>query len=68
MSADERIDEEVSQSDLVHERLRESPFKRWVVLGGNRYALTGAFSVVERSTSVRSFREWTSKNSGLEGL
>ena len=28
MSADEQIDEEVSRSDLVHERSRESPTKR----------------------------------------
>ncbi|WP_436346371.1 hypothetical protein [Natronorubrum sp. FCH18a] len=53
MSADEygidegeRIDEEVSRSDLVHERLRESPIKRWVLLDGNRYAIAGLFSLV----------------------
>ena len=46
MGADERIDEEVSQSDLVHERLRESPVKRWIVLDGNRYALTALFAIV----------------------
>lgn len=44
--ADEQIDEEVSRSDLVHERLRESPIKRWVLLDGNRYTITGLFSVV----------------------
>lgn len=44
MGVDERIDEEVSRSDLVHERLRESPLKRWIVLDGNRYALTALFS------------------------
>ncbi|MFC4439391.1 MULTISPECIES: hypothetical protein [Natrialbaceae] len=43
MSA-ETIDEEVSQSDLVHERLRESPAKRWVLLDGNRYVLTVLFA------------------------
>lgn len=46
MSADEQIDEEVSRSDLVHERLRESPIKRWILLDGNRYAITWLFSVV----------------------
>lgn len=44
MGTDEQIDEEVSQSDLVHERLRESPIKRWIVLDGNRYTITGLFS------------------------
>ncbi|AEH36559.1 hypothetical protein [Halopiger xanaduensis] len=46
MDADERVDEAVSRSDLVHERLRESPIKRWILLDGNRYALVGAFSIV----------------------
>lgn len=46
MSADEQIDEEVSRSDLVHERLRESPIKRWILLDGNRYTITGLFSTV----------------------
>ncbi|MDJ1431219.1 hypothetical protein [Halostagnicola sp. A-GB9-2] len=46
VSSDEAIDEEVTQSDLVHERLRESPIKRWIVLDGNRYALTALFSIV----------------------
>lgn len=46
MSADEQIDEEVRRSDLVHERLRESPIKRWILLDGNRYAITGLFSTV----------------------
>lgn len=41
----ETIDEEVSRSDLVHERLRESPAKRWVLLDGNRYVLAGMLSV-----------------------
>ena len=50
MSADEQIDEEVSRSDLVHQRLRESPIKRWVLLDGNRYAITGLFSVVVFAT------------------
>ncbi|QLG62941.1 hypothetical protein [Halorarum salinum] len=44
--ADERIDEETSRSDLVHERLHESPVRRWVLLDGNRYAITGLFSGV----------------------
>ncbi|WP_339105319.1 hypothetical protein [Haloterrigena salinisoli] len=43
---EERIDEAVSRSDLVHERLRESPVKRWLLLDGNRYVITGLFSVV----------------------
>ncbi|AHF98629.1 hypothetical protein HALLA_06960 [Halostagnicola larsenii XH-48] len=46
MSRDETIDEEVARSDLVHERLRESPIKRWVVLDGNRYVLSAVFSTV----------------------
>jgi len=40
VSGTEEIDEEVGQSDLVHERLRESPAQRWVLLDGNRYLLT----------------------------
>ncbi|WP_049922440.1 hypothetical protein [Halopiger djelfimassiliensis] len=44
MSADRTIDEEVSRSDLVHERLRESPLKRWVLLDGNRYVLSALFA------------------------
>lgn len=44
--ANERIDEEVSRSDLVHQRLRESPIKRWILLDGNRYTITGLFSVI----------------------
>ncbi|WP_336343783.1 hypothetical protein [Halalkalicoccus ordinarius] len=43
---DEAIDEEVPQSDLVHERLRESPIKRWILLDGNRFALATLLSVV----------------------
>ncbi|WP_247000738.1 hypothetical protein [Halosolutus gelatinilyticus] len=57
MSADERsigtserIDDEVSRSDLVHARLRESPLKRWFLLDGNRYAIAGLFSVVVFAT------------------
>jgi hypothetical protein len=42
----ETIDEEVPESDLVHERLRESPAKRWVLLDGNRFALATLLSVV----------------------
>ncbi|MXV63620.1 hypothetical protein GS429_16450 [Natronorubrum sp. JWXQ-INN-674] len=45
MSDGERFDEEVTRSDLVHERLRESPLKRWIVLDGNRYTLTALFSL-----------------------
>ncbi|WP_227355176.1 hypothetical protein [Haladaptatus salinisoli] len=53
MSADEygsgangRIDEQVSESDLVHERPRESLMKRWVLLDGNRYTIAGLFSII----------------------
>lgn len=45
-NGDEQIDEEVSRSDLVHQRRRESPIKRWILLDGNRYIITGLFSVV----------------------
>lgn len=45
MSSNEQIDEEVSRSDLVHERLRESPIIRWILLDGNRYTITGLFAV-----------------------
>lgn len=45
MTVYEAIDEEASRSDLVHERLRESPIERWVLLDGNRYALAALFSV-----------------------
>ncbi|MHC3439619.1 hypothetical protein ACYJ1Y_16385 [Natrialbaceae archaeon A-gly3] len=44
------IDEEVSQSALVHERLRESPFKRWVLLDGNRYVLATILSAIVGGT------------------
>jgi hypothetical protein len=44
--ADAQIDPKVDRSDLVHERLRESPVKRWVLLDGNRYTITGLFSLV----------------------
>ena len=50
--SDEEIDEEVSQSALVHERLRESPAKRWVLLDGNRYLLTAIFAVVVFATTA----------------
>jgi hypothetical protein len=43
---EEAIDEEVPESDLVHERLRESPVKRWVLLDGNRFVLTALLSAV----------------------
>lgn len=43
---DERIDDEVSRSDLVHHRLQESPIKRWILLDGNRYLITGLFSAI----------------------
>ncbi|ADB63614.1 hypothetical protein Htur_4856 (plasmid) [Haloterrigena turkmenica DSM 5511] len=42
----ERIDAAVSRSDLVHERLRESPVERWLLLDGNRYIITALFSLV----------------------
>lgn len=45
MALDDAADEEVTRSDLVHERLRESPVNRWVLLDGNRYLLVGLFSV-----------------------
>lgn len=34
------------ESDLVHNRLRESPFKRWVLLDGDRLTLTVMLSFV----------------------
>ncbi|QLG26823.1 hypothetical protein HUG10_04385 [Halorarum halophilum] len=43
---DEAVDEDVRQSDLVHERLRESPIRRWVLLDGNRYVLAILLSLV----------------------
>ncbi|PSP97830.1 hypothetical protein BRC89_10500 [Halobacteriales archaeon QS_4_70_19] len=51
MSAGEAdIDEEIEagkrRSDLVHERLRASPGKRWLLLDGSRYVLTGLFSAL----------------------
>lgn len=46
MATDKAIDEGVTQSELVHERLQESPFKRWVLLDGNRYVLTALLSLV----------------------
>ena len=46
MTVDEQIDEDVNRSDLVHERPRESPIKRWVLLDGNRYTITGLLSLV----------------------
>lgn len=46
MGTDKAIDEEVTQSELVHERLRESPVKRWILLDGNRYMLTVLLSLV----------------------
>lgn len=36
--------EDVTRSDLVHERLRESPLERWILLDGNRIALVALFS------------------------
>ena len=41
---DDSTDEEVTRSDLVHERLRESQLKRWILLDGNRYLLVALFS------------------------
>ncbi|ADB63340.1 hypothetical protein Htur_4536 (plasmid) [Haloterrigena turkmenica DSM 5511] len=46
IDTDEQIDEDVSRSDLVHERLRESPIKRWILLDGSRYMITGLFSLI----------------------
>ncbi|WP_224338174.1 hypothetical protein [Haloprofundus halobius] len=43
---DEKIDEDDTRSDLVHERLRESPIKRWIMLDGNRYTIIGLFVVI----------------------
>ncbi|WP_254864476.1 hypothetical protein [Halovivax gelatinilyticus] len=51
-SADEEIDEEVTQSALVHERLRESPVRRWVLLDGNRYILALSLSIVVFATTA----------------
>jgi len=45
MGVDETRDDEHSRSGLVHERFRESPVERWVLLDGNRYALAAVFSV-----------------------
>ena len=47
---DETVDEDVRRSDLVHERLRESPIRRWILLDGNRYALIGLLAVVVFTT------------------
>lgn len=46
MGPDETIDADVTQSALIHERLRESPMKRLVLLDGNRHVLAGLISVV----------------------
>lgn len=46
IDTDEQIDKEGSQSDLVHKRLRESPIKRWILLDGSRYLITGLFSII----------------------
>lgn len=45
MGVDETIDGEISESGLVHERLRDSPIKRWILLDGNRYVLAALVSV-----------------------
>lgn len=45
-TADKAIDEEGTQSELIHERLQESPFKRWLLLDGNRYVLAALLSLV----------------------
>jgi hypothetical protein len=42
--SDGSIDDAASQSDLIHERLQESPIKRWILLDGNRTVLIGLFS------------------------
>lgn len=44
MSQDGATDGEPNQSDLVHDRLRESPFERWVLLDGDRLVLTALLS------------------------
>ncbi|MFC7214739.1 hypothetical protein ACFQO4_11710 [Saliphagus sp. GCM10025334] len=44
MGTERAIDETKTQSDLVHERLRESPAQRWILLDGNRYVLTALFA------------------------
>ena len=41
---DETIDEDVRQSDLVHDRLRASPLQRWVLLDGTRLTLAALLS------------------------
>lgn len=46
------IDEETPQSDLVHERLRESPIKRWLLLDGSRFVLVALVSAVVFSVCV----------------
>lgn len=46
MELEETIDEDVSRSDLVHERLRESPAKRWILLDGSRFIIATACSLV----------------------
>ncbi|MFC6903926.1 hypothetical protein [Halalkalicoccus tibetensis] len=46
------IDEETPQSDLVHERLRESPVKRWLLLDGSRFVLVALVSAVVFSVCV----------------
>lgn len=52
IGGDKQIDEKASRSNLVHERLRESPIKRWILLDGNRYTITGLFSAVVFVTCV----------------
>ncbi|WP_247730284.1 hypothetical protein [Halovivax limisalsi] len=52
MSADQPIDDATTRSDLVHERLRESPLRRWVLLDGNRYVLAGILSVAVFATTL----------------
>ena len=49
---DAQIDSKIGRSDLVHERLRESPVKRWLLLDGNRYTITGLFSLLIFVTSA----------------
>lgn len=44
VALDDSADEEMTHSDLVHARLRESPVERWVLLDGNRYLLVAVFS------------------------
>ncbi|PSP54716.1 hypothetical protein BRC82_09280 [Halobacteriales archaeon QS_1_67_19] len=45
IDAEDPSNREATRSDLVHERVRESPFRRWVLLDGNRHLLAAGLSL-----------------------